>query len=188
MAVQKFVVRKTEDSQIGNSISWRYAYGEWLEIWHVDHPDWSFQVEGNWENKLVGFDACGDASRFLGELKPPKNPARAVFWRQGIYIPKAFFHYNLDDTEMEKVKASFYDRDFEDREWVQKRVPGSSWFNVDFMFIPDNIVSSQTCAMVFLERRWDTPFEIKEIYFRKGCNLSYAADKILDRFLKSYRR
>lgn len=187
MAIQKFVVHKTENSQVGNSICWRYAYSQWLEIWHTEHPEWTFQVEGDWENRLVGFDASGDTSRFLGELKPPKNPARRVFWMQGIYLPKDFFHYNLDEAEMEKVKASFYSRDFEDREWVQKRVPGSSWFNVDFMFIPDNLVPNQTCAMVFLERRWDTPFEIKEVYFRKGCNLGYAASKILDRFLK-YRR
>jgi hypothetical protein len=187
MAIQKFVVRKTNDSQVGNSMCWRYACAEWLEIWHIEHPEWTFQVEGNWEGKFVGFDACGDMSKFLGELKPPKNPARAAFWNEGIYIPKEFFHYGLSDEEMKKVERSFYDRSFEDQEWVEKQCPGSSWFNVNYMFIPDDVVPNQTCALVFLERRWETPFEIKEIHFRKGCNLAYASNEIIKRLKSLYR-
>ena len=179
MATQKFIVKKTSESPVGNSMCWSYAYGEYLEFWHSEHPDWVIAVEGDWEGKLVGFIADGKDSKFLGELKPPRNPARAVFWRNGIYISKERFHYNETTEGLEKAKRDYWDLWYDDNERVQSKVPGSCWYNYNPVEIADPL-TGQLCAVALLSRDWYHQWwHVDEIIFGKGAPLEYCAEKIL---------
>ena len=178
MKTQKFIVKRTAESQIGNSINWLYAYASFLEIWHSEHPEWVFQIPGDWEGKYVGFITDGPDSRFVGELRPPKNPARRVFWEADHFLPREWYHFNIPEAELQKLDRENWDARYEDDERIEAKAPGSCWYNYKPVAIEKD---GRLQAVTLLSRDWYHQWwHLGNIYFGKGANLEACAKAILD--------
>ena len=177
MKTQKFVVKRTSGEFVGNSMNWMYAYSSFLEIWHSEHPEWDFQFPGNWEGKYVGFITDGRHSRFVGELIPPKNPARRVFWEADHFLPKERYHFNVPENELKALGRDNLETRYADDVRLEEKVPGTSWYN----YKPVTIVKDgHLQAVTLLSRDWYHQWwHLGHLYFGKGANLEECAKEIL---------
>lgn len=145
--------------RLGNSLTWQYSVDEdGVHFYHKGKGVTSLlRKNGANDPNLVlkpgdhiYFDADGQWSKY-GIDKPPKDSFRRVFWEEGFPSKKDLFHV----VSGEEVKEFWRQccRDYNDNiEEVQRRVPGSSWYEFDEVVDYDADGHIVFCAQV--NRDW----------------------------------
>jgi len=97
MANQKFVVKYGEIDRVGNSVNWTYHATEEGIFFTNGAKEQDVYVPGNWIGKHVIFSCDGPRSKFLGEIKKPKDPARRILWeKEGVYRHMITYDYPFE--------------------------------------------------------------------------------------------
>ena len=150
---------KGKIARLGISLTWEYAVKEDGVHFFYKGEDVTSSLKKNGANDpnlvlkpgdQIFFDACGKASKY-GIDTPPKDPFRRVFWEAGLTSKKELFHI----VSKEEVKEFWRQccRDYNDNiEEVQRRVPGSSWYEYDDVVDYDADGHIVFCAQV--NRDW----------------------------------